>query len=98
MAVPKQRHTKSRRNKRRAHLYIEEPTLALCSKCGKSVLPHIACANCGSYKGREVIDVLKKLNKKERKEKEKELKAKEAADKKEGKKEGPLSMEELSKR
>jgi len=39
-------------------------------------MPHRACLNCGTYKGREVIDVLKKLDKKERKAKEKELEAK----------------------
>jgi len=36
-------------------------------------LPHRVCANCGFYKDKEVVDVLKKLTKKERKEKEKEL-------------------------
>ncbi len=44
-----------------------------CTKCGQPVLSHKACPNCGTYKGRVVIDVLKKLDKKERKAKEKEL-------------------------
>ena len=39
------------------------------------MLPHIACVNCGMYKGRQVVDVLGKLGKKERKQKEKELSA-----------------------
>lgn len=39
----------------------------------------MACPNCGTYKGRAVIDVMKKLNKKEKKAKEKELAEKEAA-------------------
>lgn len=94
MAVPKQRHTKSRRNKRRMHLYLKTPALIACLKCGKPVLPHTLCQNCGYYKGREVIDVLKKLTKKERKQREKEMKAKE----REEKKAKPLSMEELSKK
>jgi len=34
------------------------------------------CQNCGYYKSREVVDVLKKLTKRERKAKEKELSAK----------------------
>jgi len=36
----------------------------------------MVCENCGFYKGREIVDVLKKLTKKERKEKEKELASK----------------------
>jgi len=69
--VPKQRKTKSRRNQRRMHIWARAPVLAKCPKCGKPVFPHTVCSNCGYYKGVEVIDVLKKLTKKERKEKEK---------------------------
>jgi len=94
MAVPKQRHTKSRRNKRRMHIFTKMPALTKCPKCGKFILPHTVCWNCGYYKGREVIDVLEKLTKKERKKREKEIRAKE----KEEKRVKPLSMEELSKR
>jgi len=75
MAVPKQRKTKSRRNQRRMHIFIKAPKLLSCPKCGKPVLPHRICQNCGYYKGKQIIDVFKKLTKKERKEKEKELKA-----------------------
>ena len=96
MAVPKQRKTKSRQGQRRSHLYLKGPALRACPKCGKPVLPHIVCQNCGYYKGQEVIDVKKKLSKKERKQKEKEMKAKEAAEKKEGK--GPLTWEKMSKK
>jgi large subunit ribosomal protein L32 len=67
--------------------------LAVCSKCGQQILPHRACPNCGSFKGREVIDVLKKLDKKERKKKEKEL----ASQEKETKQES-VSMESLSQK
>jgi len=94
MAVPKQRHTKSRRDKRRMHLFLTSTVLNVCSKCGKKKLPHAICWNCGYYKGREVLNVLEKLDKKERKKREKELKTKE-------KEEGaakPLTMEELSRK
>ncbi|PIQ92953.1 MAG: 50S ribosomal protein L32 [Parcubacteria group bacterium CG11_big_fil_rev_8_21_14_0_20_39_14] len=94
MAVPKQRHTKSRRNKRRMHLFLRKKQFLNCPKCGKPILPHTICWNCGYYKDREVVDVLAKLEKKERKKREKEMAAKE----KEEKKEKSLSMENLSKK
>lgn len=81
--VPKQRKTKSRQANRRMHLYLKEAVLAKCQKCAKPVLPHTVCQNCGYYKGSMIIDVLKKLTKKERKQKEKEMKVKEEAGKKE---------------
>jgi len=91
MAVPKQHKTKSRRDQRRMHIYLEKPKLIKCSKCGAMILPHTVCYNCGYYKGKQVIDVLSKLTKKERKEKEKEMKAAKKMPK------DRLSMEELSK-
>ena len=54
-------------------------------------MSHTVCESCGYYKGREVINVLAKLDKKERKKKEKEMKEKEETQK-------PLSMEGLSKK
>ena len=104
MGVPKQRKTKSRQKQRRMHLYLKAPVLGKCPKCGKPVLPYTVCENCGYYKGTEVLDVMKKLTKKERKKKEKEMKAKEEAEKKGAKKptagpqEGGLSWEEMSKK
>lgn len=74
MAVPKQRHTKSKRDRRRIHLRLHLPKLVPCPKCGKLKLPHTVCSYCGYYKGREVIDVLKKIGKKERKKRLREMK------------------------
>ncbi len=98
MAVPKQHKTKSRRNQRRMHIYLKTQTLSSCSKCGKAILPHIICFNCGYYKGKEIIDTLKKLTKKERKSKEKEMSAKEMAEKGGGEKREGSTWEELSKK
>ena len=94
MAVPKQRKTKSRRNQRRMHIFIKKPTLIKCSKCGKPSLSHAVCLNCGYYKNREVVDVMKKLDKKEKKKKEKEI----AAQQEEEKSKKPVSLEGLSKK
>ncbi len=100
MGTPKQRQTKSRRDKRRANFSLKKINLSKCPKCGKAVLPHHYCSSCGTYAGREVVDVLAKLSKREKKIRAKEEQAKEKqeaiARKKEGKK--PLSMEELSKK
>lgn len=73
------------------HIYLEKPSITTCPKCGKPALPHTVCESCGYYKGKEVIDVLGKLTKKERKQKEKEMQGQEKSDK-------PLDMQELSKK
>jgi len=94
MAVPKRRKTKSRRDNRRMHIFIKKPSLTVCPKCGKPVLMHVICKNCGFYKGAEVIDIMKKLTKKEKKAKQKEIESKE----KQEASVKPLSMEGLSKK
>ena len=96
MAVPKRRKTKSRRNQRRMHIFLKQPGLVVCPKCKKPVKSHTVCLNCGYYKERQVIDVLKKLTKKERKKKEKEIAAKESTEKK-GTAKG-LSWEQMSRK
>lgn len=87
------RHTKSATRQRRSHHALKTRAFSHCSHCGREALPHTVCQNCGYYKGRQVIDVLAKLDKKERKKKEKELHAHESETAEKGKK---LSAEELS--
>ncbi len=83
MAVPKQHRSKSRQGQRRMHLGLKPAALVLCPKCGSSKEPHAMCQDCGFYRGRQVIDVLAKLDKKERKKREKEMKEKEREKEKE---------------
>ena len=56
MAVPKQRTSKSKRNKRRSHDALAAPTVSKCPQCGEPKLPHRVCASCGSYRDRTVIE------------------------------------------
>jgi large subunit ribosomal protein L32 len=67
------KHTKRLQRTKRAQLVLKKPKFVKCSRCGSAKLHHRICLNCGTYKGREVIDVLAKLEKKERKKKAKEL-------------------------
>ncbi|MFP4476371.1 MAG: 50S ribosomal protein L32 [Desulfatibacillaceae bacterium] len=57
MAVPKRKTSKSRRDKRRTHYKVEAPNVQLCPQCRDPKLPHHICPNCGTYKGRTVIEV-----------------------------------------
>jgi len=88
------RHTRAHTRNRRSHHFLKKIGFLSCSKCGEASLPHRVCKNCGFYKGKEVIDVLAKLTKKEKKHKEKELQSQEG-EAREGK---TLSAEELSKK
>ncbi len=71
MTAPKKRTTKSRRDKRRLHIYLKKPNLVECSKCGKSTLPHRICPFCGYYKGKQVITVSDEEKEKKKKNEEK---------------------------
>jgi len=56
MAVPKQRHNKSRRDRRRGgQKKLEAQQVAKCSNCEKPSLLHHACPHCGFYKGKQVV-------------------------------------------
>jgi large subunit ribosomal protein L32 len=68
MAVPKKRHSSSKAKRRKMHYYLETKELVKCESCGKEKIPHRVCHFCGSYRGRKVLEMKEK---KERKEKEK---------------------------
>ncbi|MEK7452678.1 MAG: 50S ribosomal protein L32 [Patescibacteria group bacterium] len=71
MANPKSKHNSSRTNRRRAHHALKSIPTSICSKCKNPVLSHTTCRNCGFYDGREIIDIVANLNKKEDKKKSK---------------------------
>ncbi len=55
MAVPRNRHSKARTGKKRAHMAKKPKHLANCSNCKEPVLPHHICKSCGFYNKRSVI-------------------------------------------
>jgi len=70
MAVPKRRNSSTSRNMRRSHHAVKALRLTTCPNCKETIRSHMACPTCGMYRGRQVIDVSKKLAKLERKRKE----------------------------
>ncbi len=56
-ALPKRKTAKARRDKRRSHFGLTLPPLDYCPQCHNPKLPHHVCPTCGSYAGREVIEV-----------------------------------------
>jgi large subunit ribosomal protein L32 len=55
MAVPKQKQSHSRTNKRRSTHTITPPGIHACPHCHEPKLPHRVCPSCGHYRGREVV-------------------------------------------
>ena len=63
MAVPFRKVSNTRGRKRRTHYKISENVVANCPKCGETVRPHRVCPNCGTYKGKTVVEVKEKEEK-----------------------------------
>ena len=55
MATPKQRISRTRRDKKRAQKGLSIVQLVHCSNCNNSIKPHHICPACGHYRGRQVI-------------------------------------------
>ncbi len=64
MALPKRQHSKQRGRKRRTHWKITPASLSVCSNCGAKILPHRVCPACGHYKGKQVVEIKVKEEKK----------------------------------
>jgi large subunit ribosomal protein L32 len=67
MPVARQRHTKARRDRARVFYKLKPKSLVACSNCNAMIIAHTACPKCGFYKKKEVVDTMKKVNKKVKK-------------------------------
>ena len=63
--LPKKKYPKARQGKRRSHLAKTPTAFIECSRCHSTKLPHTVCPACGTYDGREVLEI--KSPKKKRK-------------------------------
>ena len=65
--VVRMRHTKGHTANRRSHHALKGARFVFCAKCNAQHLMHRVCGNCGNYRGRMVVDTLKKELKKTKK-------------------------------
>lgn len=56
-AHPKQKVSRGKRGNRRRHQFLSMPQLMNCPMCGEKKRTHFVCPHCGSYKGRQVLDM-----------------------------------------
>jgi len=56
-ALPKKKYAKARQGKRRSHLGMTPPSLSNCPQCHSPKLPHHVCPTCGTYNGRQVVEI-----------------------------------------
>lgn len=52
---PKRKHSKGRRDRRRAQDALTAPVLVKCRNCGEMHLAHAVCPSCGYYGTKEII-------------------------------------------
>lgn len=74
MGLPGKRRTKSSKMRRAAHFAMKKTKPIKCAQCGKPALPHQACAFCGTYRGRQILEI--KIKKKTTKQKAQERREK----------------------
>ena len=55
--LPKKKTSKSRQGRRRTHLAVGGVNLVICPQCRSPRPSHQTCPVCGTYRGREVLNV-----------------------------------------
>lgn len=60
MALPKKKLSRSRRDRRRAHLALDKINLAPCPQCRELTRPHMVCPSCGTYRGVKYLTIADK--------------------------------------
>jgi len=71
MGLPGHRRTSSHKRRRASQHGLTAVNGTTCAKCSKTIRPHRACEFCGTYRGRQVINVTKRASRTTRKTKKK---------------------------
>jgi len=56
MAEPKKKLSKTRTRSRRHQIKMNAVNISYCEKCHEPKLRHSICKNCGTYRGKKVVD------------------------------------------
>lgn len=72
--VVRMRHTKSHTANRRSHHALKARKFSACANCKAPKVGHAVCLSCGYYRGKKVLDLVKKAEKKQKKAKAKAAK------------------------
>ena len=67
--VVRMRSTKSHTKNRRSHHALVSTSFVKCENCKNLKKRHTVCSSCGYYRGMKVLDLVKKMEKKQKKEK-----------------------------
>lgn len=54
------RHTRAHTGNRRSHHALKAPQISTCPNCGAPYMRHRMCPTCGTYRGKEVVDIVAK--------------------------------------
>lgn len=57
MAVPKRRMSRSNTRSRRAQWKVSAVPTVACPQCKSPKLAHAVCPTCGTYRGRQIVEV-----------------------------------------
>lgn len=71
MGLPAKRRTKQSKRERAAHFALKQYGLVTCSHCHRRIRPHRVCPHCGYFRGRQVVKIVSKVEKRSQQRKEK---------------------------
>ncbi|MFA6076904.1 MAG: 50S ribosomal protein L32 [Candidatus Paceibacterota bacterium] len=74
--VVRMRSTRSHTGNRRSHHALSSTSFSKCENCKALKRRHTVCSACGFYRGKKVLDLVKKTEKKQKKEKAKKAEVK----------------------